>query len=75
MSVVVAKPILFRNGKTVPVTFMINDRKIQCIRDLFWRKIKATIPNIPSGKHILVVDRELAFQNLVAELLPNINLC
>jgi hypothetical protein len=75
MSALVAKHVLFRNGKTVPVAFMIHDRKSQGLHNLFWRKIKSKIPNISSGRHVLVVDREIAFQNVIAELLPNMKLC
>lgn len=74
LSILVAKHILFRGGKTVPVAFMIHDRKSQHLHDSFWRKIKSLMPNIVDGRHVLVVDREIAFQNAVSDVLPNLKL-
>lgn len=74
VSILVAKHILFRGGKTVPVTFMIHGRQSQHLHDSFWRKIKSLMQNIVDGRHVLVVDREIPFQNVVSDVLQNLKL-
>lgn len=36
--------------------------------------MKTLTPSLANGKHVLVVDREIAFQNVVSEFFPNMNI-
>ena len=66
-------PLIFRHNiydqnPSIPVAFLIHDRKYQDVHEMFFRTLKDKIPNLKRKDFVAVVDREIgisrAFQNI-----------
>jgi hypothetical protein len=58
VSVLVYKHAMFQRGNTIPVAFMIHDRRSGELHVRFFRTIKSLVPNLSKGTPVIVTDRE-----------------
>jgi len=74
VSILVARNTMVFGDPIFPVAFMIHERKVQEIHDLFWKTLtnkinfKCLEVNVP-----ICVDREFALSNAVRKAVPNAN--
>ena len=65
----------FTNCPTIPLFFMIHERKTSETHDLFWRHVKKRFPALSSAKNVFIVsDEELAIVNAMQEHFPHIEI-
>ena len=64
----------FDPAPTIPVFYMLHERKTQETHDFFWRKIaEKIIPQLTKAKNVYIVtDEETAIVNAIQTFLPNI---
>ena len=70
LSPLVFKHVMFKGGKTIPVAFLIHDRKNRITHETFFRVIANLIPNLEKMATILVTDRELAISGAIKRVFP-----
>jgi hypothetical protein len=72
VSSLVYKHAMFQRGNTIPVAFMIHDRRSGELHVRFFRTIKSLVPNLSNGTPVIVTDRETgiakAFKNYFFKL-------
>ncbi len=61
----------FTNKPTIPLLFMIHERKTFETHDLFWRKVKNKLPGLSKAKNVYIVsDEESAIVEAMRQNLP-----
>ena len=65
---------MFKEGKTVPVAFLIHDRKNRATHEMFFRVMANVIPNLERMNTIIVTDRELAISGAIKRVFPRMKI-
>ena len=68
---IVFRHIVFKENPTIPLFFMIHQRKYQALHEQFLNIILKEVPNIHIKKVPIVCDREVGILNAIKAVLPN----
>ena len=71
VSPIVFKHVLFQNSPTIPLAFLIHDRKYAKTHEMFFRIIVDLIPNLKKYPVPFIVDREFGLSSAIKTVLPN----
>ena len=73
VSTLTVKHILFTNEPSIPVAFMIHERKFQRHHEQFFENLKELVPSLGKCNASFVTDREKGITNAVQKVLPEIS--
>ena len=71
VSLIVFKHILFENEPTIPLAFLIHEKRDQEFHERLFQILKKNLPSINRELVVFVVDREPAITNALETMLPN----
>ena len=74
VSPLTVKHMLFKNNPSIPVAFLIHERKYQRHHELFFETLSELVPSLRKCTAVLVTDREKGITNAIHKVLPGISI-
>ena len=74
VSPLTVKHMLFKNNLSIPVAFLIHERKYQRHHELFFETLSELVSSLRKCTAVLVTDREKGITNAIHKVLPGISI-